>query len=78
MGLRELDPTLQCSHWFFKIRFSRFVLLRMAGRSFTLPPLKLTRRPAYGTPKRENLHQGVKLGSRYDENLSFHSFHFVS
>ena len=34
---------------------------RMAGRSFTLPPLKLTRRPAYGTPKRENLHQGVRV-----------------
>ena len=33
----------------------------MAGRSFTLPPLKLTRRPAYGTPKRENLHQGVRV-----------------
>ena len=33
----------------------------MARRSFTLPPLKVTRRPACGTPIRENLHQDVRV-----------------
>ena len=33
----------------------------MAHRSFILPPLKLTRRSACGTPIRENLHQGVRV-----------------
>ena len=32
----------------------------MAGRSFTLPQLKLTRRPAFSKPIRENLHQGAR------------------
>jgi len=33
----------------------------MARRSFTLAPLKLTRRPACGSVKREDLHQGAKI-----------------
>ena len=33
----------------------------MARRSFVLPPLKWTSRPAFGAPTKKNLHQGLNI-----------------
>ncbi len=43
------------------LQLIRFLLKSMARRSFTLAPLKLTRRSACGSVKREDLHQGAKV-----------------
>lgn len=46
----------------------------MARRSFSLPPLKLTRRPAFSASVKENLHQGVRdvltLPGQSQENIA--------
>ena len=47
-------------HPLYPQHFFVLAISRMARRSFTLPLLKLTKRPAFSASVKENLHQGVR------------------